>query len=157
MKKLKITGIILIAILAIVAIQSCERESSEKGCGETNISKAGSDESHNKNQNCMSCHTSGGTGEGCFSVAGTAYKSNKTSYANAGSVKFYSAPNGEGTLKHTIAIDALGNFHTTESIDLTGLYPAITLGGSEHYMSTAPGNGSCNSCHGVSTDNLWGE
>lgn len=157
MNKLKITGTILVAVFAMVLSQSCEKEDSEKGCGETNISKSGSDESHNNNQNCMSCHTNGGKGEGCFTIADTAYKSNKTNYANTGNIKLYTEANGGGTLKHTVAIDALGNFHTTENVDINGLFPAISLGGTEHYMSTSLSNGSCNTCHGVSTDKLWGE
>lgn len=157
MKKLKLSITLILGIGVMILAQSCEKEGSSKGCGESNISRAGSDESHNNNQNCMSCHASGGSGEGCFFVAGTAYKSDKTTAANAGSIKLYTEANGGGTLKHTVAIDVLGNFHTTENIDMTGLFPAITLGGKEHYMSTAPSNGSCNTCHGVSTDKLWGE
>lgn len=162
MKKIKLTMVFILGIGAMIFTQSCEKETSdnkvnESSCGKTNISKSGSDESHNNDQNCMSCHTNGGSGEGCFSLAGTAYKSDKTTVTNTGSVKLYTEANGGGTLKHTVAIDAEGNFHTTENIDMSGLFPAISLGDTQHYMSTAPGNGSCNTCHGVSTDKLWGE
>ena len=149
---------LLIAVFAcltgvVLLMPSCEKHES---CGESNISSAGSNESHNMGKNCMECHTSGGEGEGCFNVAGTAYNAALTSTLGSGTIKFYSGPNGTGTLVKTVAIDSKGNFHTTESVNVTNLYPAITgPGGTTQYMSSKPATGACNSCHGSSTDRLW--
>ncbi len=133
---------------------SCEKKN--ESCSESNISKAGGDDSHNMGMNCMQCHTSGGEGEGCFNVAGTVYNQAQTATVSSGTVKFYTGPNGTGSLVKSIAIDSKGNFHTTEAVDVSNLYPAITgPSGTTQYMSTKPPTGACNSCHGVSTDKLW--
>ena len=142
------------AIVAIsVSLLSCKKNAD---CSETNISSAGSDDSHNFGQNCMSCHTSGEKGEGCFTVAGSVSNSSLTTPLTSGTVKLYTQANGGGTLKHTFQIDSKGNFHTTESIDYTGLYASVTgSNGTTQYMSSALSSGSCNSCHGASTSKLW--
>lgn len=137
----------------LLALPSCEKDGK---CNETNISESGGDESHNFGLNCMSCHVSGGEGEGCFSIAGRVSNSSLTSPLTAGTVKLFTEVNGGGTLKHTIEIDSKGNFHTTESIDYTGLYAAIIgSSGTTNYMSTSLSSGACNSCHGASTSKLW--
>ena len=134
---------------------SCEDEGN---CDEINISSSGSTKSHNNGQNCLTCHQSGGKGEGCFSIAGSVYAANLSTPLAAGTVKLYSGPNGTGQLMHSIAIDANGNFHTTEPIDYTGLYAAVTgPSGTTRYMGTQLSNGACNSCHGASATKLWGE
>lgn len=154
---MKINSILLgvfIGSSVLMSTLSCKKEGT---CDEKNISEAGSDESHNFGNNCMQCHSSGGEGEGCFSIAGSASTTSLDSPLTSGTVKLYTAANGGGTLKHTIQIDSKGNFHTTESIDYTGLYAAITgPSGTTNYMSSSLTNGSCNTCHGVSTSKLWG-
>ena len=139
-------------IVLIVALQACEKE----GGNETNISSFSSKKSHNMGQNCMNCHKNGGEGEGWFLAAGTVYDSLKVNtYPNA-TVKLFTGPNGTGTLKHTIQVDGLGNFYTTESIDFgSGLYPAVVGKNSTKYMSSTTGNGQCNSCHGSSADKIY--
>lgn len=153
---MKIYSKLLLIFLGVILVSpffGCEKEGE---CDEVNISSAGSDESHNFGMNCMQCHVSGGEGEGCFTVAGSSTGADLITHLSSGSVKLYTQPNGGGTLKHVIKIDSKGNFHTTEQIDMTGLYPAITgPGGTTKYMSSSPGNGACNSCHGVSTDKIW--
>ncbi len=123
---------------------------------ETNISSYNGNESHNMGKNCMECHKKGGKGEGRFNAAGTAYDSlGVNTYPNT-TVKLYTEPNGGGILKHTIQVDALGNFYTTETIEFgSGLYPSITSKNSVKYMSSKITNGQCNSCHGVSTSRIW--
>lgn len=142
-------------VASAMFLQNC-KNGVKKGCGETKISKSGEKESHNNGKNCMTCHVESGDGDGCFVVAGSAYKSDKSSPASSGSIKLYTEANGGGTLKHTIQIDQNGNFYTTENIDMTGLFPSIDLGGNVQHMSTQPGTGACNSCHGVTTEKLWG-
>ncbi len=68
----------------------------------------------------------------------------------------FTGPNGTGTLKHTLQVDGLGNFYTTESIDFgTGLYPAVEGKNSTKYMSSSTRNGQCNSCHGSSAEKIY--
>lgn len=148
----------MIAFLVVVTgtfaltLTSCERE---RGCGETNISSHGGDDSHNNGRNCFSCHTSGGEGEGCFNAAGTTYKSSGSAAKN-GTVKLYTGENSTGTLRATIEVDNLGNFYTTDDINFSGgLYPTIiSATGNVYEMSDNITTGACNSCHGVSTDRL---
>lgn len=144
---------LLISVSAGLTITSCKKNSK---CNEENISSSGSDESHNFGQNCLQCHKSGGEGEGCFTLAGSVSNSSLTSPLTSGTVRFYSAPNGGGTLMHSVDIDAKGNFHTTDAFEISGLYPAITgSNGITHYMSSSLSTGACNSCHGSSTTKLF--
>lgn len=153
-KKLITMGLLTALFGGMVAIQGCEKENEEN---ETNISRYGDDDSHNMGQNCMNCHKSGGAGEGWFNAAGTVYNAAFTNVQPNGTVKLYTGPDGTGTLKYTIEVDAKGNFYTTEDIDFgSGLYPGITgTSGDVQYMSSAITNGACNSCHGVSEDKIF--
>jgi cytochrome c553 len=154
MKTNSILFIAFISITVLLATPSCKKN---KDCGETNISSAGGDDSHNFGQNCMSCHKIDGKGEGCFVVAGSVSNSALTNPLTSGTVRLYTQANGGGTLKHTIQIDSKGNFHTTDNIDFTGLYAAVTgPSGTTQYMSSSLSSGACNSCHGSSTSKLWG-
>lgn len=140
----------------IAFLGSCDDDSKNK-CGKTLYSRNNESESHNMGQNCMNCHKSGGNGEGCFLVGGTIYESNKTTRVSGGNVKFYTGPNGTGTLVTTLEIDKLGNAYTTNSVDFgSGLYPVVTsAGGQTKYMGSSTTTGSCNSCHGVTQDVVW--
>jgi len=151
-KSILAAGFFISLTLMFVLIQSCEKENEN----ESKISSNGSGESHHTGIDCMSCHKQGGSGEGWFNIAGTVYESTKTSgYPNA-SVKLYTGPNGTGTLKYTIQVDALGNFYTTDNIDFgSGLYVAVQGNTLTKNMSSAVTAGQCNSCHGVSTDKIW--
>lgn len=137
-----------------ISIQSCKKE---EGCGATNISKHNGNESHNMGQNCMNCHKDGGQGEGCFNVAGTVYDSMQSATAANGTIRLYTQPNGGGTLRATIEVDKLGNFHTTDNVDFAGgLYPTVQgANGNIKYMSSPVTTGQCNSCHGGSTAKIW--
>lgn len=150
MKKYLIFSLLFLLVLA----QSCEKEGK---CGETNISQAGSRESHNMGLNCMNCHKSGGEGEGCFKAAGTVYDSLLTTPKSSGTIRLYSGPNGTGSVVATIAVDAKGNFHTTDEINFgSGVYPSVTnASGQTNYMSSSITQGACNSCHGISNDRIW--
>ena len=148
MSKLKILSLIFISA-TVLLLSSCDK----KGCGETNISSAGQDESHKMGQDCMNCHHDGGKGEGCFIVAGTAYDQSSQLYPDV-AVKLYTQPNGAGELVLTLTGDKNGNFFTTESVNFAGgLYPAVTgKSGVTSYMSGSVSQGACNSCHGVTDD-----
>jgi cytochrome c553 len=155
--KMKIKSVLFVLFFlstGAVVLLSCEKKN--ESCTESNISKSGGDDSHNMGLNCMQCHKSGGEGEGCFNAAGTVYNQALTATVSSGTVKFFTGPNGTGNLVKSIAIDSKGNFHTTEAVDVSNLYPAITgPSGTTQYMTTKPPTGACNSCHGVSTDKLW--
>lgn len=144
-------GFILIFTLVFV---SCEKE--EFGENETIISRHGDTESHNNGQNCMNCHTSGGTGEGWFTVAGSVYEPiNSSPYPNA-KIELYTEPNGSGTFIKMIEVDGKGNFYTTEYIDFAnGLYIILSdANGNAINMVSAVSTGQCNSCHGETTDKI---
>ena len=134
---------------------SCKKE---KTRGETNISAHNESRSHNAGQNCMDCHSEGGDGTGWFTVAGTVYKSDKTSVFSNTTVKLYTGKNGGGKLKYTIDGDELGNFFTTEQVNFgNGLFPAVTGINGTRFMSFSIKTGQCNNCHGVSQDVIWTE
>lgn len=144
-----------VALMACFAflLQSCEKE----GGDVKNISSNNANESHNAGKNCMQCHVSGGEGSGWFQVAGTVYNSAYSAVQPNGVVKLYTGPDGTGTLKATIEVDAKGNFFTTEAIDFTGgLYPKVTgSSGTSMAMGSSITMGQCNSCHGVSTNKIF--
>lgn len=149
---MKKTAILLLATMAVTAMNSCEKEEKE----ETKISSNSSSESHYVGKDCMECHISGGEGEGWFIAAGTVYDSTKSTINAGGTIKLYSGPNGTGSLVKTIEVDQKGNFYTTEDISFSGgIYPAVSGSSSVLYMAGAVSNGKCNSCHGVSTDRIW--
>lgn len=138
--------------LAFTVISSCEKENKN----ETKISSYNDLESHNMGQNCMSCHKQGGAGEGWFTAAGTVYDSLKlNTYPNA-TVKLYTEPNGNGSLKQTIQVDGKGNFYTTNNIDFgSGLFPVVEGNTTTKYMNSSISMGQCNSCHGVTREKIW--
>lgn len=153
MIKLKLrTSLLLTFSLLIITLQSCEKENEN----EAKISSNGTSRSHHTGQNCISCHSQNGSGEGWFIVAGTVYDQAKiNTYANI-TVRLYTGVNGTGTLMYTIQGDALGNFYTTENISFgTGLYASVHGSAAPKYMTAAITSGQCNSCHGVSTDKIW--
>ena len=136
-------------------MQSC---STEKEYESTNgISVAGSSNSHNMGKDCMSCHKPGGGEAPVWKVAGTVYNEALTNTNSNATVNLYTGPNGTGTLKYTIKVDARGNFYTSGNIDFTGvLYPSVTGNTSTYSMSTPITTGACNSCHdGVSRGRIW--
>lgn len=154
---MKIKTLITIAIIIspIIFFISCEED--ELGENEIKISRYNDDESHKNGQNCMNCHTSGGGGEGWFTIAGSVYDSLKLNpYPNA-TIRLFEGPNDSGALIKTIEVDGKGNFYTTESVDFDkGLYTSLTdNSGNVKFMKSSISTGQCNSCHGVSTDKIW--
>ena len=143
---------ILLTTVTFLSIVACNKENNNR----TNISKHYQSRSHHQGRNCMSCHRSGGEGEGWFTAAGTLYDSLQSSaYPNA-TVKLYTGPNASGTLKSTIEVDNLGNFYTTEAIDFgTGLYASVEGSNLTMNMPSSITTGQCNSCHGVTTGKIW--
>jgi Regulator of chromosome condensation (RCC1) repeat len=111
--------------------------------------------SHNAGQDCMSCHKTGGTGRGVFTVAGTVYRGGGGAQT-AATVNIY--PQGSTTAQATMTVDGLGNFWTTQTV--AALVPAagqtlvqgvravvVPTGGTSAAMLGVISNGSCNACH----------
>ena len=174
----------LIAILSLVLIQSCtipnpyqqvnnntnnntgvDDDDNESGgnsgsttgnTGGTN-STIGSNRSHNIGQDCLNCHKPGGGEAPTWRVGGTVYNEGATLTNPNAIIKLYTGPNGTGTLKYILNVDAKGNFYTSGTIDFTGgLYPAATGSTGTNYMSFSTTNGACNSCHtGTTTGRIW--
>jgi hypothetical protein len=150
MKRIYINLTPIILVITFISFQSCKKRTSE-----TKISAHNKSESHNMGQNCMSCHVSGGKGEGWFQVAGTVYDTLLSKTNPNTTVQLYSDSKATN-LKYTVQVDALGNFYTTEKIDFgSGLYPVVVGKTISSHMSTPITSGQCNSCHGVSTSKIW--
>lgn len=157
MEKTHQVALILAVILLFLVVYSCESTNSSTGSNEV-ISTYNSSKSHRTGENCMNCHISNGSGDGIFSVAGTIYNESLSSPLPNSTVRFYSTPDGDSDPLHVIEVDIKGNFYTTENIDFgDGLYTSVQGTSSEIFMESAITNGSCNSCHGISTDRIWAE
>lgn len=144
----------------VLVLQACTHQSSNKKNNNnvvnnvTRESSYGNMESRSMTGNCLSCHKSGGTGDGIYTVGGTVYKEDQTTkYPNI-DIKFYTGPDGTGTLVKTLQVDGSGNFYTTKALDLTqGLYPAVdNKKGDVEYMNRVLTSGDCGSCHGNTED-----
>ena len=153
----RIFRIFIFLTFASIAIYSCTHISG------TFVSSHGSMESGSMKDNCtgMGCHQKGAE-QGGFAVAGSIYKSDgKTRYPN-GTVYLYSQPKdslgkiNDSTKVASIDVDGVGNFYTTHPINLyQGLYTIVVSSqGDTASMQDPIVNGSCNSCHGVSTVNI---
>lgn len=140
--------------IGLIYFQSCTHNVKSPGNtpgtgGKTRESVYGNDESKTMSGKCLSCHKSGGTGDGIYTIGGTVYKEDQiTKYPNI-DIKFYTGPNGTGTLVKTLQVDGVGNFYSTKSLDLSlGLYPAVdNKNGQVEYMNQKLTTGDCNSCH----------
>lgn len=147
-------SLIAILVLAFIVGSCSHYDDIQKNAKE---SMAGDDESHNSGQNCMSCHNQGGNSEavregGWWNIAGTAYQSGRV--ARDGSVELWTGPNRTGSLIYKLAIDELGNFYTGKIVNFKGgAFPILVdkNGNISKAMQSSTVNGSCNSCHGVST------
>jgi hypothetical protein len=144
---------LFITWFSFILFAACEKENEN----ETKISQNYSDESHNFGQNCMSCHVSGGSGEGWFTVAGSLFDYMQTNPYSNGSVKFTTLPNGTGLPVKTIEVDSKGNFYTTEEMDFgNGLFVGVFgRNGEEKFMNAKITDGACINCHGLSTEKIW--
>lgn len=149
---------------SVMVFQACSKhddddDDDDDDENEVMISKAGDDDSHNNGQNCMNCHKPGGSGEGHFTVAGSMYRITTGQPSANDTLRLSTEPGEQGTIVKTIIADAKGNFYTTEAVDFSqGLYPTVTssVTGDKYYMLSNPPSGQCNSCHGVTSDPIWG-
>lgn len=145
-----------LSLSAALALGACGGAPSGDGgdggvISEVGVSHTGSRLSHNDSRrgaDCMTCHKSGGTGQGVFTVAGTAY--NGSSPASSGTVYFYTS-NSRTTLITTLEVDAYGNFYTVDPIsqltDTGGGVAGVYVNVDSASMPGLVSNGSCNECH----------
>jgi len=122
----------------------------------TLVSSYDSTLSHNTAKDCQQCHQKGGNGKGWFSVSGTVYDSTmQTVFPNA-TVYLYDGIDNSAPLIATIEVDSLGNFYTTEEIEFKNGLHVETKGTSlTAKMGSLIRSGSCNKCHGVTTNRIW--
>ena len=147
--------LILSAIFTAIII-SCEKENDSEERTASMSSRFNQSESHNAGKDCMTCHKTGGSGKGVFTVAGTVYNAAKTAvYPNA-TVKLYTEAKGSGTLLQTIEVDARGNFYSTANVNFgTGIFATVTnSAGTVSKMDTPITAGNCNSCHSLTNSRI---
>jgi len=117
--------------------------------------------------NCLGCHNIGGSNTYQYSVAGSVYELDLTTYFPDATVFLYSGPGGTGDLIATIEVDGNGNFYTTVPIDLgngrgNGVYPAIfgnRIDSEMQYMNESTNDGACSSsgCHSVNRPPIYAQ
>lgn len=134
--------ILLFATMSVLLFVRCQKFIPPEN--DKNTSKWSEDESHYNGYNCMNCHYTEGRGEGWFTVAGTV----EGNY-DQGKVNIHESFGGP--VIRSIEIDQLGNFYTTDDIDvLSGLYYSIEdASGNVKSMQDKIYHGQCNLCHGV--------
>lgn len=139
----------LLFALGLLIVSGCDSEGSEHD--EVLVSRFGESKSHNAGANCMSCHRSGGSGEGVFTIAGTVYSADGVTIRPGAVVTFYSEPSGSGDLVASFEVDAKGNFFSTQTVSFQPApYAVVSEEASSRSMSTPLTNGACSSCHGDS-------
>jgi len=145
-KKYKL--LFLISILSLY-LTACGHE--DEDSQDIAISSNGGQKSHNTGQDCLSCHQSGN--EYIFSTAGTVYQQqNLTAPLPNVKIVFHDGPNASGNLIHSIEVDALGNFYTTDAIaGGSGLFISVDVAGKPitNSMLFAIKSGQCWTCHNI--------
>ena len=122
----------------------------------TLISTYNSTISHNAGEDCQKCHQKGGNGKAWFQVSGTVYDSTKQNIFPHATVYLYDGLNNTAPLIASIEVDSLGNFYTTEDIPFEkGLHVEVAGFTLHAKMGSLIYKGSCNKCHGVTTNRIW--
>ena len=97
---------------------------------------------------CMACHQERGPGRGRFTVAGSIHDATGKPIS-AGSVSL-TIPGSSGAPR-VVAVDALGNFYTTDDVGLDASELTVTVEGANGAGRTAMPwptlSGACNHCH----------
>jgi len=116
----------------------------------TNNSRDDSQVSHNLGQNCMSCHQPKGPGKGLFTVAGTIFGTELSTFSGGGTVRLFT--DRPRTVEvYQFPIDKLGNFYSTDKLDMPdqGLYVSVfnAAGVKIKDMGSPKISMACNLCH----------
>lgn len=97
-------------------------------------------------QNCLACHTPGGSaGEASFSAAGTVFGSS-TADTGSGLAGVSVVLTDANSVDTTLTTNAAGNFFTRAALALPLKKAAVVINGQRTEMSAAPA-GDCNRCH----------
>jgi len=112
-------------------------------------SVANSARSHNVGASCMACHQAHGPGRGRFTAAGTLHDADGKPVS--GGVVRFAVPGAGGPVKKELAVDALGNFYTTEDLGLDTGVLSVSVeaadGSGRKAMPWPTRSGACNHCH----------
>jgi hypothetical protein len=155
MKNTHLIFLIIIGFVVFTLFYSCDTNSSGDGSKEL-VSSFNSSRSHKTGSNCMNCHVQGGGGDGLFSVAGTVYDEALNSVLPNSILRIYNSPNSDEMPVAVIEVDGRGNFYTTANINFgDGLYTSVEGPTTKIFMESSITSGSCNSCHGDSTERIW--
>jgi hypothetical protein len=131
--------------------------SCKKGSGSLS-SENGQHKSHNHGKVCLECHGTGGDNDYWWTVAGSIYKSDLTTYNPNGAVYFYNGKQPSGVLVKTIQVDGNGNLFTTDKLNNTdSLYIGLqNTSGDVMYMPAPTVDFNCNNCHdGTTNPRIW--
>ena len=122
----------------------------------TLISSYGGKLSHNTGTDCQTCHQKGGNGRAWFTVSGTVYDSTMKQVSPNSTARIYDGLDSSGLLIATIEVDSFGNFYSTQKIDYeNGLHVEVEGKTITAKMGSLIHSGSCNKCHGVTTNRIW--
>lgn len=153
--KRKLLFFTLVVLWSGLTLQSCShydeimKNGKESSPGEN---------SHNAGRNCMSCHNdnSNEASEKWWYVAGTVFKDDKKVSEASGSIELWTQPNRAGELLYKLPVDKSGNFYTAKIINFKGGFYPVFVGNNQKTkeMTTKTSNGSCNSCHGVTEEEI---
>ncbi|MBU0529502.1 hypothetical protein KKF86_07080 [bacterium] len=116
------------------------------------ISTYGSTKSHNVGKDCMACHINGGEAGFGFTIAGSVYDSNlNIPYPNV-LITLFSDIEISDTPIEVIEVDGKGNFYSNIPIDWqNGLFASVSSDTEIRNMNAPIFDGSCNSCHGLTS------
>jgi hypothetical protein len=152
----------LVMIALVVVTSQCSHYDQLQKHGKE--STAGSTESHNFGQDCMTCHNEKGNEASLeykwWNIAGSVTDDSGDRPFTNGTIELWSKPDREGTLYYSLPIDALGNFYTSKIVKFNGTcFPVVVNNATGNYesMSTAFHSGGCSSCHGVTTDKIYAD
>lgn len=116
----------------------------------TNNSRVDSQVSHNFGQNCMGCHQENGPGKGLFTIAGTIFGPELSTFNGGGTIRLFT--DRPRTVEvYQFPIDKLGNFYSTDKLDVPeqGLYVSVfnAAGVKIKDMGSPKISFACNVCH----------
>jgi hypothetical protein len=151
-------SILLIAPLVVLigfVLQSCSHYDDIMKNAQESTS---TEKSHDAGRDCMSCHhdNSNEASEKWWYVAGTVFEDDKKVSEASGSIELWTKPSRSGELLNKLPVDQSGNFYTAKIFSFKGGFYPVYVGnnGKVKEMSTKTSNGSCNSCHGITEEEI---
>ncbi len=115
-----------------------------------NNSSIGGLVSHNQGQNCMACHQQNGPGKGLFTIAGTVFGTDLSTFTEGGTIRLFTDRMRTSEV-YQFPIDKLGNFYSTEKLNMPtqGFYVSVfnSAGNRIKDMNSPKISLACNICH----------